>query len=347
MEADWSRLAVGGKRPRPPEAPRPVRRGDASQASVPTCSFAPIDRSDRRAAVPADGFAQDDKHRSQGGGRLLTPPGMRDGTPSPGRSYIRECMNFNGHDQFVEREVSEIGGNNGLTVMARVKRGTGVGPDWDRLIDFGNGAERENIVINFQQEMMYEVRGEDGENQVLCVADTSSSSSSVGEQLSERWKDSTTQRANDSSFPKDKWVHISLVHDRDGTASIFWDGHLKAQGRLHLPKRVKRDKFYVGRSHWRHDPYFKGEISELHVFDYALRPAEVSRCARERAFPIGFRGKPILSLADAWREVGVPLRAPPLRCSPADWVAAAAAAAAATTDTVALLPIGGDLIDGA
>ena len=45
---------------------------------------------------------------------------------------------------------------------------------------------------------------------------------------------------NDSSFPKDKWVHISLVHDRDGTASIFWDGHLKAQGRLPPQARQAR-----------------------------------------------------------------------------------------------------------
>jgi len=139
--------------------------------------------------------------------------------------------------------------------------------------------------------MMYEVRGEHGENQCLSVADCTAT--------------------NDATFPTNEWMHISLVHRSDGTASIFWNGHPIARGPVHLPQRVPRQKYYVGRSHWHDDPYFQGEIAELHVFDYALSDGEVYAAARCR-LPSGTnRGGPIVSLAHSWCEIDSPLQLKP------------------------------------
>ena len=232
-------------------------------------------------------------------------------------------MVFNGRDGHVEAPLSgcEIGGDAGLTVMARVRRSSR-GANWDRLIDFGNGEEQENIVLNFQQEMMYEVRGPAGKNQVLAVGASSSiaeeGAGGDGGDAGGGGRGRGASSRGGSTFPENEWIHVSLVHQADGTASIFWNGTCKASGKVWLPQRVKRAKYYVGRSHWRHDPYFSGCISDVHIFDYALSSSDVLRCAHSRTFPTGFHGRPILSLADSWRlvaETRSPAR--PLRTRPA------------------------------
>ena len=222
-----------------------------------------------------------------------SPPRLRSRSPSPGSArartartgpdpgdavWVKEVMKFDGMGQSIEapQPPEPVGGSTGLTVAAWVKRSSDVGA-YDRLIDFGNGAEKENIVINFQQTTMYEVRC-DGVNQTLVVDEKSQ-----------------------SVFPMDQWVHVALVHDTDGTASIFWNGVCKASGPVWLPPPVHREKYYVGRSHWGHDPYFKGEISDVHVFNYALDRDEIRRCCFSRMLPRQQRGPPILSLAADWR----------------------------------------------
>ena len=190
-------------------------------------------------------------------------------------------MLFDGQKSHVEAPLSqEIGGDAGLTVMARVRRSAS-GAAWDRLIDFGNGMEQENIVINFQNEMMYEVRGADGKNQSLAVGAPASFDETGHTPVSS----SSTSRSG--AFPENEWIHVSLVHAADGTASIFWDGACKASGKVWLPQRVHREKYYVGRSHWQDDPYFNGEISDVHIFDYALSKTEVNKCVHSRSLPTG------------------------------------------------------------
>jgi len=202
----------------------------------------------------------------------------------PPSGFIKEAMTFDGIASSIEapQPPCNVGGDEGLTVAAWVKRSKD-DVAWDRLIDFGNGAEKENVVISFQEQTMYEVRNGDGVLQLAVGTFTGPGAS--------------TQM----SFPSDRWMHIALVHDKDGIASIYWNGALKARGPVWLPPPVHREKYYVGRSHWTHDPYFKGEISDVHVFNYALNHHEVDKACFSRSLPTGSRGKPILSLASGWR----------------------------------------------
>ena len=219
-------------------------------------------------------------------------------------TYVRECLAFNGRDQAVEASLGQdLGGDRGLTIMARVRRVYNHSA-WDRLIDFGNGEEKENIVINFQQEMMYEVRGKDGKNQILAVGSPESSSEpTVARQAVVGCSSGSTRggtaltgtaeeaaaEASAAAFPLNEWIHVTLVHDTDGTASIFWNGTCKATGKVWLPQKTHRSNLYVGRSNWRRDPYFNGYISDVHIFDYALSNHEILRCANTRTFPTGER----------------------------------------------------------
>ena len=207
-------------------------------------------------------------------------------------AFMKERMTFDGVASTVEapQPACNLGGHEGLTISAWVKR---IKEDvaWDRLIDFGNGAEMENVVISFQGQTMYEVRNGDGVQHLA-----------VGAGLDPAGTPSPGAAASHSRlspFPPGRWMHVALVHDPDGIASIYWNGALKARGPVWLPPSVHREKYYIGKSHWTHDPYFKGEISDVHVFNYALNPAEVGMAYFSRSLPA--RGKPILSLASGWR----------------------------------------------
>jgi len=205
-------------------------------------------------------------------------------------SYVRKAIVFDG-ESYIEPQVEcELGGMGGLTVLARLKRSK-VGCAWDRLIDFGNGAEKENIVISYQQEMMYEVRASDGSCSSLAVG---------GED--------TWGSGDSRAFPQDYWMQIALVHASNGMAYIFWNGTLKAQGHVPLPERVRRTKHYVGKSNWDSDPRFHGMISDLYIFDYALSPADIYKCSISRWTPSGCRPA-IVTIGDSWIETAMPSQA--------------------------------------
>ena len=75
-----------------------------------------------------------------------------------GSTYMLEVASFDGTGQCIDAEApqQDLGGESGLTVMSWVRRArtTSTDPraiDCDRLIDFGNGQQKENIVINFKE----------------------------------------------------------------------------------------------------------------------------------------------------------------------------------------------------
>jgi len=240
-------------------------------------------------------------------------PRSPDPPPSPSRethpieqartTWAIECMSFDGVDQSIEAPTpsQHVGGVEGLTIAAWVKRSRSNSSN-DRLIDFGNGAEKENIVINFgTNHMNYETyqTATDAKSH-LSVTDSGSSSSTS---------------PSTSSFPDGAWTHVAVVHASNGMASIFWNGSLRARGKVDLPQPVARSKYYVGRSHWCDDPYFKGNITDVHVFNYPLTQTELKRCAYSRTLPGGNRAKPVLSLANTWREVRNPSPERLVRCT--------------------------------
>ena len=72
------------------------------------------------------------------------------------KTWAMECMSFDGVEQSVEvpAPTEPVGGVDGLTISAWVKRSRCNSGRGDRLIDFGNGAEKENIVLNFEDNNM-------------------------------------------------------------------------------------------------------------------------------------------------------------------------------------------------
>lgn len=169
-------------------------------------------------------------------------------------------------------------GGVGLTIMAWVSRGsTAIGDD--RLLDFGNGPAMDNVVLSFEHELTYSVyRGNASQSVML-------SRRSDGEML---------------SIPANKWVHLALVHSPAGEASLYIDGKVKMRDEVWLPKAVPRLFYYIGKSSVASDPYYKGGLKDLYVFNRALDLDELDGVRFGKAMPFG--EAPAITFSRTWCE---------------------------------------------
>lgn len=70
------------------------------------------------------------------------------------------------------------------------------------------------------------------------------------------------------------WLHLAATVDSDGHATLYCDGEVKGETEWARPiPSVPRKLNYVGRSHWRAQPYFDGSIADLRLWNQA-RTAE-------------------------------------------------------------------------
>ncbi len=130
-------------------------------------------------------------------------------------------------------------------------------PNWGRIIDFGNGAGIENIVLAH--------RGTTGDA---------------------RWMFYGTAGGNESIDPNGvfsqwNWQHIVATCDDgpvDGaTMKLYRDGVLlHEEGGHSVPANVVRTNNYIGESNWTADDFFKGYVDEMMIWDRGLSAQEVA-----------------------------------------------------------------------
>ncbi|EOD06344.1 hypothetical protein EMIHUDRAFT_219184 [Emiliania huxleyi CCMP1516] len=189
-------------------------------------------------------------------------PYYRDASSSHYIYWDPSCNAFDGTDFYVNAKAPDhIGGSLGLTVAAWVKRSRS-GNQGDRLIDFGNGGGSDNIVVAFQYGVAYDVYL--GSTQYSFAP---SQGPCPATPPSDRWVC--------GAFPVDVWTHVAVVHKPDETVTMYWDGVPRGSGSLPLPPAVARSGLYVGKSHWGYDPYFRGEMRDVFVFNGALDDGEL------------------------------------------------------------------------
>jgi Ca2+-binding RTX toxin-like protein len=164
-------------------------------------------------------------------------------------------LSFDGVDDYVGLAPSSLGG--AITIEAWVYT-----PDpnryWQNLIDLGNGAPSDNILLGFNDSsgsMYFQVfQGDNSEG--------------------------TPWITTSEVFPANQWVHVTAVNDGNGNAYIYWNGELKASGTDQLvPLNVTRNNQYIGRDNWSEYPYnadyFQGKMDEVRVWNKARTQAEI------------------------------------------------------------------------
>ncbi|MDD1462628.1 FG-GAP-like repeat-containing protein [Dolichospermum sp. ST_sed2] len=121
---------------------------------------------------------------------------------------------------------------------------------WQRIIDFGNGANSDNIV--------------------LCWSAT------TGQMAWGIYQGTSNQSLSTNDiFPTNQWVHVAAVADGQGNGYIYWNGQLKASGNILAPLNITRNNAYIGRSNWTGDSYFNGKLDEVRIWNKALSPSDI------------------------------------------------------------------------
>ncbi len=149
--------------------------------------------------------------------------------------------------------------------------------NWSRLMDFGNGAGVDCILIanrgtttNFQ----WEIYGANPGNQALIV---------------------------DGAFDVGAWQHFVTTVDAAGNAVIYKNGQPILTSTQKLPETVVRTNNYIGESNWGGDDFYKGLMDEMYVYDRALTGAEVATMYGEQVLEVS--DKQVVVTQDSTLEV--------------------------------------------
>lgn len=164
---------------------------------------------------------------------------------------VNYSLDFGGVNGYVQAPSFSLGGT--MTIEAWVYSHD-VHADWARVMDFGNGSNADNIILNW--------RNTSGTMAFESYQGASGSSIYTSE-----------------IFPEGQWVHVAASVDAAGSGSIYWNGVLKASGAVLVPNTIARTKQFIGKSNWSGDDYFNGKIDEIRIYNRKLSQTEIQEHA--------------------------------------------------------------------
>lgn len=180
----------------------------------------------------------------------------------------RRGVTFDGADDYIDLPDMNHDFSQGFTIEAWVWY-DGF-HHWSRIIDFGNGANVDNIV--FANE------GTSNKLQLLiCKGNNGQFCGAAG------------------VLETGKWMHLAVTLDASGTGKLYKNGNQIGTGTIHLPNSVNRTQNYIGKSNWETDSYFKGKLSDLRLWNIARTADDI-----KNSMHLQLSGKEV-GLAGYWR----------------------------------------------
>jgi hypothetical protein len=160
------------------------------------------------------------------------------------------ALGFDGSNDFVDLGTLSPTDNfsTGFTFMAWVKWGSF--NTWSRLLDIGNGAGSNNILI-----------ANPGTNNSLHfdVYNGGSPSNIVTGNI----------------LPTNRWVHVAATISSAGQGKIYIDGVEVASGAMNVPNNIVRANGYLGKSNWAADAYLNASMDEVSIWAKDLSESEI------------------------------------------------------------------------
>ncbi|VXD25903.1 LamG-like jellyroll fold domain-containing protein [Planktothrix paucivesiculata] len=154
-------------------------------------------------------------------------------------SHRRRGIVFDGVDDYIGLPEMNHNYSQGLTVEAWVWY-DGF-KNWSRIIDFGNGAGKENIIF----------ANEGTTNNVnFHIYHDTEIQSIIAQEVLETGK----------------WIHLAATIDESGNATLYKNGTAIQTGYVNLPKTINRTKNYIARSNWSNNSHFQGKISDVRIW---------------------------------------------------------------------------------
>lgn len=126
---------------------------------------------------------------------------------------------------------------------------TNTSSGWQRLFDFGNGTDQYIFLTpSNNSNMRLALKNGDDEQQVTYK----------------------------TKMPANSWQHITVTIG-NGTARIYINGEVAAEsnGITIKPSDIRPVRNYIGRSQFVNDPYYKGYIDDVRIYNYALSKEEI------------------------------------------------------------------------
>ena len=168
---------------------------------------------------------------------IINPAGTFDRTKS---QYI----------QLPTFEEDTINFNDGFTITTWAKFSDTIG-SWERIFDFGNGADSNNIFLS---------RNHTTNNLTFGIHDSISGDNYL--------------TASDALGDTD-W-HFFAISCQGATCRLYKDGsQIAASTSMKIPSHTKRSRNYIAKSNWS-DAYFESRIDEFKLFDKPLTGQQIS-----------------------------------------------------------------------
>ncbi|WP_440119262.1 family 43 glycosylhydrolase [Paenibacillus sp. QZ-Y1] len=131
------------------------------------------------------------------------------------------------------------------------------GSSWQRIFDFGNGLTRHMFLTPSQHNgaLQFTIHNE-GKDQSLIATEP---------------------------MPSKKWVHVAVTLQGD-TGTLYVNGQSVASSSeiTFNPKDLQVTEAYLGKSRYAADPFYKGSMDNVKVYDKALTAKEIQRQANEK-----------------------------------------------------------------
>ena len=120
-----------------------------------------------------------------------------------------------------------------------------------RFVDFGNGAENDNIIL-----------GRVGTSNDL---------------FAEVWNGGSNggRITATGAIALSAWQMFTFTVDSAGNAKIYKNASLIQTGTTAVPQNITRINNYIGRSNWS-DAYYKGKIDNVRIYSYPLNSAAIT-----------------------------------------------------------------------
>ena len=190
----------------------------------------------------------------------------------------KTAFSFNGADDYLKLPY-HVGDMKQMTFAAWVKGGSTTA--WQRIFDFGNG-----------------------EDEYLFLTPTNGSAMRF-----EIKKDGVTQGLNaTTTLGTGKWKHVAVTIGANEVA-IYIDGVKNAStSNIKIrPSDVAPTLSYLGRSQFIADPAFKGYMSNVRIYNYALSAAEVKALTSTAVMPEDIAAATSSAIAEALELLEQPM----------------------------------------
>ena len=159
-----------------------------------------------------------------------------------------EFLELGGTGQYLDAPDGTYDFSNGFSFSSWVKFDD-LG-NWSRIMDFGNGAGSDNIIIAHP-------------------------GTSTDITLNVRQGGSAMSISASGVIVTGKWMHIAATISSGYVGKIYINGQLAQTGTVHLPLTLARTNNYIGRSNWSNDAYFYGGMDDFSLWSAELSQAEI------------------------------------------------------------------------